>query len=97
VPRIQDYLILFLVNKLQVLCETCVNMREGLAMLILTRRVGESIMIGDNIEIIVSNIKGRQAQVSITAPDEIKIYRKEIYRKVRKQQAVKSSLEVQVD
>ncbi|MGD9108979.1 MAG: carbon storage regulator CsrA [Gammaproteobacteria bacterium] len=72
-------------------------MREGLAMLILTRRVGESIMIGDNIEIIVSNIKGRQAQVSITAPDEIKIYRKEIYRKVRKQQAVKSSLEVQVD
>lgn len=66
-------------------------------MLILTRRIGESIMIGDNIEIIVSNIKGRQAQVSITAPDEVKIYRKEIYNKVQKQQVAKNSAEVQVD
>jgi len=55
-------------------------------MLVLTRRIGESIMIGDNIEVVVSRIKGRQAQVSIIAPDEVKIYRKEIYRKVHKQQ-----------
>ena len=66
-------------------------------MLILTRRIGESIMIGDNIEIIVSSINGRQTQVSITAPDEVKIYRKEIYRKVQKQQAGRNIIEVQID
>lgn len=53
-------------------------------MLVLTRRVGESIMIGDNIEVVVSRIKGRQAQFRIAAPDEVKIYRKEIYYKVHK-------------
>lgn len=66
-------------------------------MLILTRRIGESIIIGDDIEIIVSKIRGRQAQVSIAAPDEVKIYRKEIYYKVQKQQAIKSSTETQAD
>ena len=58
-------------------------------MLILTRRIGESIMIGDNIEIIISKINGRQAQVRIAAPDEIKIYRKEIYRKIQRQTGFK--------
>lgn len=66
-------------------------------MLILTRRIGESIMIGDNIEIVVSSIKGRQAQVSITAPDEVKIYRKEIYYKVQKQHAANKILIASAD
>jgi len=66
-------------------------------MLILTRRIGESIMIGDNIEIVVSGIRGRQAQVSITAPDEIKIYRKEIYRKVQNRKAALNNATIQMD
>jgi len=65
-------------------------------MLVLTRRIGESIMIGDNIEVIVSKIKGRQAQVCITAPDEIKIYRKEIYYKIHRQQMASNDI-AQID
>lgn len=65
-------------------------------MLVLTRRIGESIMIGDNIEVVVSKIKGRQAQVCVAAPDEIKIYRKEIYYKVHRQQMV-SNDNTQID
>ncbi|MEE9572413.1 MAG: carbon storage regulator CsrA [Candidatus Neomarinimicrobiota bacterium] len=61
-------------------------------MLILTRRIGESIMIGDNIEVVVSNIRGRQAQVSIDAPNEVKIYRKEIYQKIQAQQEIQDDM-----
>jgi carbon storage regulator CsrA len=53
-------------------------------------------MIGDNIEIIVSRIKGRQARVCIAAPNEIKIYRKEIYRKIHRQRMMLDS-DVQID
>jgi carbon storage regulator len=49
------------------------------AMLVLTRRSEESIMLGGNIEVKVLNIRGDQVSLGFTAPQEIGIYRKEVY------------------
>lgn len=49
-------------------------------MLILTRRVGESLIIGDKIDITILGIKGNQIRIGINAPKEISIHRKEIYK-----------------
>lgn len=48
-------------------------------MLALTRKIGEKIIIGDNIEVTVFDIKGDSVRLSINAPKDIKIYRGEIY------------------
>lgn len=48
-------------------------------MLVLTRKAGESIVIGDNIEITVIETKGDQIKLGIKAPKDIDIHRKEIY------------------
>ncbi len=48
-------------------------------MLILARRIGESIMIGDQVEISVVDIKGDQVKLGIKAPNEVKVYRREVY------------------
>ncbi|MEI7025663.1 carbon storage regulator CsrA [Paenibacillus sp. y28] len=48
-------------------------------MLILTRKKGQSIMINDNIEIVISAIDGDQVKIGIEAPSEINILRKEVY------------------
>lgn len=48
-------------------------------MLILTRKPGESLYIGDNIKVIIVEIKGNQIRVGIDAPTELRIYREEIY------------------
>jgi carbon storage regulator len=50
-------------------------------MLVLTRRVGESILIGDDIEVKVSEIGGGQVRLSMIAPNEVPIVRKEISRR----------------
>lgn len=51
-------------------------------MLILTRRVGEKLMIGDNIGIRVLGIKGYQVRLGIEAPKEVGVHREEIYIKI---------------
>lgn len=51
-------------------------------MLILTRRISESIMIGDNIKIITLEIKGNQIKLGIEAPKDISIHRQEIYDRI---------------
>jgi carbon storage regulator len=48
-------------------------------MLILARRIGESIMVGDQVEISVVDIKGDQVKLGIKAPSQIKVYRREVY------------------
>lgn len=51
--------------------------------LILTRRIGEKIMIGDDIEIVVLSQKGGQVRIGIYAPQEIAVHREEVYRRIQ--------------
>lgn len=52
-------------------------------MLVLTRKKSESIMIGDNIEIVVVAIEGDIVRIGIKAPQDIEIFRKEVYRSIQ--------------
>jgi len=52
-------------------------------MLVLTRRLGESITIGENIRLVVVDIDGNQVKLGIEAPREIEIYREELYEKIK--------------
>ena len=53
-------------------------------MLVLTRRPGESLVVGDDIEITICNVRNNQVRIGITAPADVQIYREEIYRKIKK-------------
>lgn len=55
-------------------------------MLILTRRLGETIMIGDNVAIEIVGIKGGQVKLGIHAPKEVPVYREEIYVRIKEEQ-----------
>ena len=52
-------------------------------MLVLTRRLGEAITIGENIKIVVVDIDGNQVKLGIDAPREVEIYREELYERVK--------------
>jgi carbon storage regulator len=54
-------------------------------MLILARRIGESIMIGDQVEISVVDIKGDQVKLGIKAPSQVKVYRREVYAAIQEE------------
>ena len=51
-------------------------------MLILTRRVGEALMVGDDTKIVVLGVKGSQIRLGINAPKNVKVHREEIYEKI---------------
>jgi len=52
-------------------------------MLILTRRIGESLMIGDEITITVLNVKGNQVRLGIDAPKTVSVHREEVYNRIQ--------------
>jgi carbon storage regulator len=56
-------------------------------MLILTRRVGETIMIGDDVTCTVLCVKGNQVRVGINAPKSVSVHREEIYERIKREQA----------
>jgi carbon storage regulator len=63
-------------------------------MLVLTRKVGESFIIGDDIEVVVLKIEGSEVKIGISAPRHVKIYRTEIYKKIVEENLRASSVSV---
>ena len=55
-------------------------------MLILTRRVGETLMIGDSVSVTVLGVKGNQVRLGINAPKDVAVHREEIYERIRHEQ-----------
>lgn len=55
-------------------------------MLILTRRVGETLMVGDDVSITVLGVKGNQVRIGINAPKEIPVHREEIYNRIKNEE-----------
>ncbi len=55
-------------------------------MLILTRRVGETLMIGDEVTVTVLGVKGNQVRIGVRAPKTVSVHREEIYERIRAEQ-----------
>lgn len=55
-------------------------------MLILTRRVGETVMIGNDVTVTVLGVKGNQVRVGINAPKAVAVHREEIYERIRREE-----------
>jgi len=56
-------------------------------MLILTRRVGESLMIGDKVNVTVLGVKGNQVRIGVNAPKDVAVHREEIYQRIQQEKA----------
>ncbi|SHE11371.1 Carbon storage regulator [Chlamydia abortus] len=63
-------------------------------MLVLTRKKGESIMVGDQIEIVILGMEGDSVKVGIVAPKEVEVYRKEVYQAIRQANTEASSSQI---
>jgi len=56
-------------------------------MLILTRRVGETVMIGSDVTVTVLGVKGNQVRVGVNAPRDVAVHREEIFERIKREQA----------
>ena len=63
-------------------------------MLILTRKLGEAIKLGDEITVSIVEIKGNHVRLGIDAPADVMVYRKELYEKIRSENIMASSISV---
>ena len=56
-------------------------------MLILTRRIGETLMVGDDVTITVLGVKGNQVRIGVNAPKDVAVHREEIYQRIQKEKS----------
>jgi len=62
-------------------------------MLILTRRVGETLMIGDEVTVTVLGVKGNQVRIGVNAPKDVAVHREEIYERIKREQEAGTATE----
>lgn len=60
-------------------------------MLILTRRIGETLMIGDEVTVTVLGVKGNQIRLGVAAPKDVAVHRQEVYEKIQAESAVRKA------
>jgi len=56
-------------------------------MLILTRRVGETLMVGDEVTVTVLGVKGNQVRIGVNAPKDVSVHREEIYQRIQRERS----------
>jgi carbon storage regulator len=68
-------------------------MDREIQMLILTRRVGETLMVGDDVTVTVLGVKGNQVRIGVNAPKDVSVHREEIYQRIQREKGEDSGKE----